>query len=347
MQNISRPGDADYVVPGSPEYREHLGCSEVADILGWGYGTPDKLWRKKTHKAPQGEHKRIYDRGHAMEPHMTQRARELGRVVVAEQVQYRDPDRPFLIYHADAMFPKWTPLEPGDKPREGAGVGEWKAPGDNMAAQMAREGMTSGYVCQGQCGMHVAAAALGQPVLWGTFGYWDYNEWDLVAFDVAASPEFQAKMLAAIDEFWDCVVRDVPPKPLEEIEKVEPPAIKGEVEVITEGDLVELGLKWSELRSRVLDEALAREKELKDQMRALCEPYSKVEIPGIIKFSYTQSKDSVSYDGPGLVAYCEYLMTQIDEVDRRGISKVKPFTPSHFITVKPGSRSFRPTLIKE
>ena len=351
MNLISRPGDPDYVIPGSDAYREHLGCSEIADILGWGWSTPEKLWKVKTHKAPRQPHKRIFDRGHAMEPFMTQRAQELGRVVKAEQVQYRDPKRPFLIAHMDCMFPKWSALEEGDTPREGPGIGEWKAPGSNMAAQMARDGMTSGYVCQGQGGMHVAAAALGHPILWGTFGYWDYDAWDLVAFDVAASPDFQAKVLEAVDEFWDCVIRDVPPKPLEEIEKVDPPVIKGELEIITEGDVVGLALRLGELRSRVLDEAKASEKLLKDELKALLEPYSTAEVPGIMKFSYKQAKDSVKYDGPGLVAYIEHLIARyqylIDEPVIALAEDLPTFTPAHFITVKPGSRRFVPTAIKE
>ena len=282
-----------------------------------------------------------------MEQYGAARVQEFGRILKGEQVQYRDPNRPFLIYHADGMFPKWSALEEGDKPHEGAGIWEFKAPGSDMAAKMAREGMTPSYVCQGQMGMHVAGAALDLPIMWGTYGYWDYDEWDLVAFDVALNAEFHAKALPAIDAFWKCVVNDTPPPPLEETEVILPPEIKGELEVFTEGPLPALASSLRNLRLKVLDEALLKEKLIKGEMKLLLEDYSKAEVPGVMKFGYTQGKDRVSYDGPGLVAFCEHLMAVIDSLSEHGVAELTTFDPSYFITTKPGSRSFRPTVIKE
>jgi len=351
---ICRPGDPGYVVPGSKEYREHLGCSEIADIMGHGYNSPLDLWKKKTHKAPDTAHKRIFDRGHEMEKYGSQRAQELGRVLVAEQVQYRDPERPWLIYHADGMFPRWSPLEPDDEPREGAGIWEFKAPGSNMAQEMARKGMTPSYVCQGQGGMHVAAAALGQPVLWGTFGYWDYDAWDLVAFDVAASPKFQAQILEAVDRFWECVQMDTPPPGLEEIEKIEPPVIKGDLEVVEDEQLTEWALALAEVREQMAP-LKDQEKSLVTALKKRLDPYALAEIPGIMKFSYKLGAERVEYDGPGLVAYCQRLM-DLQNKAAEIINASAPdtfhvdmaaFNPSHFITRKPGTRRFVPTAIKE
>ena len=351
---ICRPGDPGYVVPGSKEYREHLGCSEIADIMGYGYNSPLDLWKKKTHKAPDTAHKRIFDRGHDMEPIMARMIREKGRVLLAEQVQYRDPDRPWLIYHADGMFPKWSPLEDDDEPRKGAGIWEAKAPGGNMAYEMSRKGMTPNYVCQGQGGMHVASAALGQPILWGTYGYLDYDEYDVVAFDVGASPKFQAKILDAVDEFWGCVQTDTPPKGLEEIARVEPPVIKGELEVVEDEQLTEWALALTEVREQ-LAPLKDQEKSLVTALKKRLDPYALAEIPGIMKFSYKAGAEKVEYDGPGLVAYCQHVVDKINGMlasqhwlDKYGpeINAV-PFNPSHFITRKPGTRRFVPTAIKE
>ena len=100
----------------------------------------------------------------------------------------------------------------------------------------------------------------------------------------------------------------------------------------------------------------------KDDLKVDLDLFSKAEIPGIMKFSYSQGKDRVEYDGPGLVAYCEHLASgfnriwMVDQWWRKKHPETSPpvgkinridFDEEHFITVKPGSRSFRPTPVKE
>jgi hypothetical protein len=226
-----------------------------------------------THRAPDEGHKRIFDRGHAMEFHgAAMLRRDYGRVLVAEQVQYRDPARPWLIYHADGMCPTWTPLDEGGVEREGPGIWEFKAPGTEMADKMRRDGMSQNYICQGQAGMYVASVAMGRPVLWATYGFIDYNAWELVAFDMAAMKDFQIKLLQLLDRFWDCVVRDVPPDDVVP-EEIVVPVVSGEQVTITDGDLPILAERLREIQPQ-LKELKDDEAMLKEQMKVILEPYS-------------------------------------------------------------------------
>jgi len=298
----------------------------VADVTGRGYETPLQVWKQiKGMTLPK--QKRIFLRGHAMEPFMTERVREFGRKLVAEQVQYRDPERPWLLYHTDGMFPEWTPLDPDSRQQDGPGICEWKAPGAEMAAHMAREGLSNTYIVQMQTGMHVASRALDQQILWGTAGFWDYDNWDLVAFDISRNERFIQDTLQMVDFFWsEYVVKDVPPpdgKPADLVDMSDV-QVKGELEIVTEGRLVELAEQWVALQDE-LGPLAARDKELRAAMKKEAVGLSCAEVGGLMKFTYRQGNDTVSYDGEALFAWA------------RG----------HFRTVKSGSRSFRPTVIKE
>jgi len=352
---ICRPGDPDYVVPGSTEYRKHIGCSMIGDIMGHGYNTPLQVWKKLTNKALPDQHKAIFDRGHDMEPIMTRMVRDKGRLLTAEQVQYRDPERPWLIYHCDGMFPKWSPLDPGDNPHEGAGLAEWKAPGSDMAAKMAREGMSKQYICQGQGGMHVAAAALGQPVQWGTFGYLDYDNYELVAFDVGRSEAFIVEMLQIVDHFWaEHVVKDIPPPDGLPTERVDPPVISGDLEIISDGKVFDLSVQLSDVMEQ-MEPLTASKKELVAALKVELDAHSKIEVPGVMKYSHSQGKDKTTYDAEGLFCYVQNLVgdrNRLAEIINGAApdtfhEDILAWTPDHFRTVKPGNRPFKPTRIKE
>lgn len=359
MKNICKPGDPEYIKPGSDAHKfEVIGCSEIATILGFNpYETALELWKRKTHRAPVKEHRRIFDRGHDMEPIMARHMRDdYGRIVVAEQVQYRDPERPWLVYHADWMFPKWSPLHEDAKPQDGPGLGEAKAPGGHVAAEMKRDGMSQHYLCQIQGGIHVASAALGQKIQWATACFLDYNDnYETVAFDVARSDKFIAEMLEKVDAFHDCLVRDVPPEPINPSEVEAPPAIAGENAIITDGPLVEITKRWLRIKE-VLDEAKAEDELLREQMKSLLEDVKKAEVPGLAKFSYGYGKPTESIDGAGLLVYAAHLVQMYNAVldDLSGTTNptysLPPqiiFDRTHWVTPKAPTRSFRPTPVKE
>jgi hypothetical protein len=342
MEAICKLGDIGYIEPGSHAHKfETIGCSEVADILGYGWNherenTANRLWMEKTHRAPAGEHKRIYDRGHKMEPLGSEMIRnDYGRMLVAEQVQYRDPERPWLVYHADGMFPAWTPLNEDAKAHEGPGIWEFKAPGTEMAAKMRRDGMSQSYVCQGQMGMWVAEKALMRPVTWATFGFIDYNDWELVALDMAAIPKFQQDAMQLIERFHDCMVRDVPPTDINPQEAPEIPVISGDTKIITDQTMIALVEKWLRIKP-ILDEAKAEDEMLREAMKAELAEFAKAEVPGLCKFSYGYGKPGEKIDGEGLLVFCEHLCREFDKMFRR----------SDWVTPKPATRTFRPTAVK-
>lgn len=361
MKTICKPGDDGYIQPGSHAHKfEVIGCSEIADILGYGYRTPNELWMKKTHRAPDEGHKRIFDRGHAMEAHGARMLREdYGRVLVAEQVQYRDPARPWLIYHADGMCPTWTPLADGSRPQEGPGIWEFKAPGTEMADKMRRDGMSQNYICQGQGGMHVASAALGRPVTWATYGFIDYDQWELVAFDMAAMPDFQTTMLQMVDRFHDCMVRDTPPSDINPAELPPVPEVSGALTVFTDGDLPVLARRLAEIKPD-LDLLSKEDKSIRERMKEILEGCEIAEVPGVMKFSNKFGKPGETIDGAGLLTYCEYIVNRYNDACEamrheteaptrspywEGYAPIK-FDRTHWVTPKAPTRTLRPTPVK-
>lgn len=355
IQTVCRIGDPGYIYPGSDAHNfEVIGCSSVADILGAGYSTPNELWMRMTHRAPATEHKRIFDRGHAMEPMGSRMIQQdYGRVLVAEQVQYRDPERPWLIYHADGMFPKWSPLNEDATPRDGPGVWEFKAPGSDMAAKMKRDGLSQNYICQVQGGMHVASAALGRTVSWGTAGFIDYDSWELVAFDMAASEKFQRSALQLIDRFHDCLVRDVPPNDITQHEAPAIPEVSGVLVQITDGELPGLAQRLA----KIMPDLSCLEKEdkaIRERMKEILAGYEMAEVPGIMKFSYKVGKAGEKIDGEGLLEYCQWLFDEYNLLFHAckaaglatSFASPKVFRRSDWVTPKAPTRTFRPTPVK-
>lgn len=337
---ICMPGDSGYVVPGSDKWHEHIGCSEVANILGHGWDTANDLWLSKTHRKAKQEHKLIFDRGHDMEPKMAADCRAAGRVLKGEQAQYRDPDRPWLIYHTDGMFPKWTPLHEDDKPQHGPGVWEAKAPGYGMTMKMEEDGMASSYIDQTQVGMHVASAAMGQPVTWATFGYLDYDQYRTIMFDCPANAEYQKRCLEIIDEFWDCLVRDVPPTPIHPEKIPVPPPVKGTKMIIKDGPIASLCRQLCDLQDNPPDIVTFKmmDGDLRERLKEELGDIQLAEVPGVMRLSYAYGKPKeVVTDPLGLLHYCQTMCHNHRVVFRR----------SDWVETKAPSRTFRPTRIDD
>ena len=352
---ICKPGDPGYIYPGSEEYFNVIGCSEVADILGHGYKSAGELWRIKTRRSPREGHKAVFDRGHDMEPIMARMIqRDYGRVLVSEQVQYRDPQRPWLVYHADGMFPKWSPLNDGAKEQDGPGIWEAKAPGSRMAQKMAEEGMTENYLCQGQMGMHVASAALSREISWGTYGFLDYDAYELVAYDTMADAEFQRRALQLVERFYDCLVRDVPPDDVE-AEKIEVPELCGAKQIITDPWLVERSVRLAQIMEAIKPLA-ADDKAIREEMKNYLSEVAEAEVPGVMKFTYKYQKEGEKIDGEGLLTYCECVTGLYNAVLERLEGAGNPtltypapirFDRSNWVTPKAPTRVFKPTPIKQ
>ena len=281
---------------------------------------------------------------------MAEMLRDKGRIVTGTQVQYRHPDYPFLIFHADGMFPKWSPLAPGATERSGPGVLEMKAPGSHMAEKMLEDGMSAHYVCQIQAGMMVASAATGQDFSWATAGFLDYNEWELVAFDVPASKEFQADALEKIIAFYESLQSDTPLEPIFPESLPDLPVINGTKEIITDGPipaLVEglIGLmdgNHTPADYKMLSDAA------KEKIKTAMGDIQLAEVPGLMRLSYGYGKPKEVVNDPmGLLGYCEHLVHKYNGDCANRDHEFDPITfrRSDWVDLKAPSRSFRPTRI--
>jgi hypothetical protein len=347
MSAICKPGDPGYIKPGSIQACSHIGCSEVGSILGMGFETPDEVYRRKTFRAARDGEKRIFERGHDMEPVMVKRLQQdYNRRVVAEQVQYTDPANPWFIYHADGMFPMWSPLQDGDKTLEGPGIWEGKAPGSRVAADMRANGMSQHYVCQGQSGMYVASQALGRPINWGTFGFLDYDEYSLVAFDVPYRQEFMDGALPILKAFYRCLANDCPPDPCEPGELIaELPTVKGDTVTISSGDLWTSFCVLKELRdAREAAEAAYDSK--KAELMVACGDMTSVVLSSVGRISYSWHKGRETIDGRGLLTYCQHLVEAYNDLVAGNATSLTPKTFRREDWVKTGqpSRTFTPTF---
>lgn len=355
IQTICRPGDPGYIQPGSDDYFTVIGCSEVADILGHGYKSANELWRVKTRRSPREGHKAVFDRGHDMEPIMARMIqRDYGRVLVSEQVQYRDPARPWLIYHADGMFAKWTPLNDGAKEQDGPGIWEAKAPGSRMAQKMAEEGMTENYLCQGQMGMHVASAALAREISWGTYGFLDYDAYELVAYDTMADESFQRKALQLVERFYDCLVKDTPPDDVE-AEKIEVPELYGVKQIISDPVFRTDALLLVQIME-AMKPLKEHDAEIRDRMKNYLSEVAEAEVPDVMKITYKYQKEGEKIDGEGLLVYCEFVARQHNAILERLKGVGNPTLPypgsikfdrSQWVEKKAPTRVFKPTPIKK
>ena len=301
------PGDPGYVEIGSERHQAVVGASRAADILGHGFKDADYHWRLLTGKAKPEPHKRIFDRGHAMEPHILgmleletykRTGAEPPAVVVRErQAQFTDPTRPWLVCHIDGAVAEHRSLGTGEKVYDGSGYVEAKAPGSRMASQYKDCGLGSNYVAQGQIIGH-----LGQ-FEWGRFVFLDYDEWEIIPFDVPTSHDYLVPALQMLDYFWSCVLADTPPVELRTAVTKDLPQIGGEVELLTSAEETDLFVEM--VRMQLLEGDVKKEREdLKARFRK-SHDLGKYHVPGVGKISRRMQDGKLSWDSQGLSDFVE------------------------------------------
>ena len=356
IKHVFKPSDPEYVEPGSGRYNDFIGCSQMADIIGHGWNSAKDLWLRKTHRAPDQEAKRVFERGHKMEPHMVEMLEDMGRLVKAEQVEFRHPDHPWAVFHCDGLMPKWSPLHTGSSEHHSPGVLELKAPGSHMMDKMMEDGLSAGYITQVQMGMYIASAATGQEFTWATAGALDYDNWELVAFDIKANREFQEATMEKVIAFHECLVNDVPPEPIfpDGLPPLAP--VKGTKEIVTSGPLpalVESLIRLQDSPPNIEDFNILN-KAIRSEMKVAMGDMQLAEVPGQMRLSYGYGKaKEVVSDPMGLLAYCEYLvreqnimaafMSGVDSV--HGAPNAITFRRNDWVDLKAPSRTFKPTRI--
>jgi hypothetical protein len=259
--------DARYIHVGSPAHAKVIGCSTAANILGHGFQTPMEVWMRLTGKSKPTPHKRIFDRGHAMEDHIVKMMLDdHARHVTSREVMFVDPERPWLIAHVDGLLERHQPIgDPGQIPHyAGVGYFEAKAPGSRMASQYKDAGLPGNYIAQGQMTAHLVGAE--KPLEWGCYAFMDYDEWKLVTFDVPTNLGYIEVGLQMLDRFWEHVQADTPPEDVIAC-LGELPEVSGEVEIVVDHDPVDL--------MRQLIEMSMVEKEAKSEMKRLKSEFAK------------------------------------------------------------------------
>lgn len=192
----------------------YLGSSELGQALGISpFGTKTELWERKTLRAGPVEHIDIFDRGHAMEPHMVDiMANRYGVAVSDREKEFIDKDRPWLRCHVDGIIGQnsvhmglGSAIE-----QDGPGIVEFKAPGYNSTYKLKDGGVPGYYLIQMHMNMYLSGCK------WGVFVVMDYENWDIIPIYMELSTALVEGALPFIDAFWACVTQDIAPSEREE-----------------------------------------------------------------------------------------------------------------------------------
>ena len=315
------------------ERRKYLGCSEVAAALNRS-PYPDEnrvaVWERKTGRRAHLAHRKIFDRGHRMEPLMLQLLEEdHGRIVdsKAYQAEFVHPDLPWLKCHVDGIIPLWTPLPafPTFAPLEGEGILELKAPGDRMAERFKEEGLTPDYIVQGQAELAVTGKA------WGCYGFLHYDAWELYAFDVARHQPFIDSMLAELEKFWWHVQNDQRPEDdLPEIGEI--PEVKGDLLVVEDPFAIEAaeGYLQAQESKKVAETYMAEYRSLLEKAMG---NHALARFGDVMRVSWNYQGPRHKINAEGLMAYAMAHIPGFD--DTEWLAPCKP------------SRTFRATAMKK
>jgi len=316
------------------ERRKVLGCSEIAQALGYSpWGTAEELRLVKVgRRLPEPENAAML-RGKKME-RITRELyfKKTGRVLHSMENEYRHADLAWLVCHVDALIQHEIvcampcPSIPWSVKNK-SGIFEGKAPGSQMAKAMKENGLTNDYIHQMMGMLSVTGFQ------WGSYALYDHDEFDVVTFDVLRDGEFIGLMLEALVKFWWHVENDVTLDPAPLIDPASMPVIRGEKEFITDPALVELATQFIEADGYYQAAKKMREA-LVEQIRAVMQPYELAEIGGILRVSHKQGEPKQVIDSEALWAWCQTSVP--------GFAKVA----DKFVTMKPGSRTLRPTPIK-
>jgi predicted phage-related endonuclease len=131
-----------------------IGGSDIASVLGIGYGCALRLYRSKRQEVPDypREETAAMELGKLLEPWVAKKFAEKHGYPIREVGVKRSVKYPFLMVHADRIYQKASG-EPC--------VLEIKAVGSRVFYQAKREGLPIDYLCQLQFGMGLWNTAFG------------------------------------------------------------------------------------------------------------------------------------------------------------------------------------------
>jgi putative phage-type endonuclease len=322
--------------------RTYLGCSDIGAALGFSpWMTRHDLWEYKTGRMPGKVQTPRMQRGHDMEPIIAKLYnKKTIRGVRRRQAEFTGEatGRPWLKYHADGLTNYIPGRIPADIPTMEKGLLEFKAPDPRTVRSYLETGLPDDYIFQAQCGMFLS----GMP--WLGFAVYDYENNEVIDFDIKRDDAFIEQMLPRIDEFWACVVNDTPPP--QAVEPLVVPNINTELVYLTGAAYDELADIFVSARADTLM-AEAAEEAVLDKIKAILDEKGLGLVSmasGGIRISYKHSKPRRSYQGEKLSRWTDELCKAIRSGDQDLVAKMAAgYLPSNFYT-DTSYRAFIPTF---
>lgn len=224
------------------ERRKGIGGSDIGVILGVSvdrngrpYKTPYQLWLEKTGRSPPAPENHFMTAGKYIEPVIVQMWQNTtGYEIISasfDNVLYHHPNYPFIIGTPDRIF-----IHNNQR-----GILECK----NTRMYITIDNLPKSWFCQIQWYMGLLDIQEAH-IAWLVQGCeFHYHVFDFV-------PEFWQMMIEKAAEFWECIEKDRPPKPLNshDIEAIFPTQVIGKSVQATEVT-AELVSEVKEIRAKI------------------------------------------------------------------------------------------------
>ncbi len=221
-----------------------IGASEIADVCGFGYGTPLSVYLRKTGQIPPLEESLAMRIGTLAEPVIRQLYEETtGREVTREQVFVHAPEFPGLFATVDAVNDRGRPVEFKCVGHRSAHL--WGAAGTDEVPPHYLLQATQQMMLVGTDSIEVAA-------LLGT---------DFRVYEVPRDQAAERMIVRRAAEFLDALERRIPPEPSEpsdvKLLVALHPEAEGEIEFLP--DVEADAALWLDLGARIKADATARD----------------------------------------------------------------------------------------
>ncbi len=208
-------------MPKFPDRRKYLGASLVAGALGIAHKpTPLEVWRFLTGRDGEPEQNGPMARGSRFEdPVIELYEKKHGAKVTSKQATLQSDEFPHLRAHCDGILSEHVPLS-GSVQYSGPGILEVKCPGYHSLDRAVKDGLPHSWVVQ----MQVMLALSGYS--WGRYAVYDYENHDVIVFDVKVSDRAKKLAKRASDWYEKHVLGDIPPdideEPLPALPRITP-----------------------------------------------------------------------------------------------------------------------------
>lgn len=188
-----------------------IGGSEIASVMGVGFGCPRRLvYNKLGTPSERNDDRMEFRRGRRLEGIAANYyAEETGREVYTT-TKMSFPGRPHLSVNMDRII-----FRKEDEAQADPGYLELKVVGRFSWFKILKEGLIEDYILQVQYGCAVTGFS------WGAYGIYCPDMDGLLHWDIKADKELGAHLIEAADDLWNLNVQlKILPEPLPEFGKV-------------------------------------------------------------------------------------------------------------------------------